>query len=64
MFPLYEIEEGVTRVTYSPEPLRPVTEYLKGQGRYRHLTEESISLIQERIAAEWEQLKYRAIGNK
>ncbi|HEY3277180.1 MAG TPA: pyruvate synthase subunit PorB [Syntrophorhabdaceae bacterium] len=59
MFPLYEIEDGICRVTYSPEPLRPVTEYLKGQGRYRHLTEESTSLIQERITSEWEQLKYR-----
>jgi pyruvate ferredoxin oxidoreductase beta subunit len=59
MFPLYEIEDGMYRVTYSPEPLKPVTDYLKGQGRYRHLTEDSISLIQERIAAEWEQLKYK-----
>ena len=59
MFPLYEIEEGRCRVTYSPEPLRPVKEYLKGQGRYRHLTEESISLIQERITSEWELLKYQ-----
>jgi len=59
MFPLYEIEDGRCRVTYSPEPLRPVKDYLKGQGRYRHLTEESISLIQERITAEWELLKYQ-----
>jgi pyruvate ferredoxin oxidoreductase beta subunit len=59
MFPLYEIEDGMYRVTYSPEPLKPVTDYLKGQGRYKHLTEESISVIQERIAAEWEQLKYK-----
>ena len=59
MFPLYEIEDGTYRVTYSPEPLKPVTDYLKGQGRYRHLTEENTRLIQERVAQEWEQLKYR-----
>jgi pyruvate ferredoxin oxidoreductase beta subunit len=59
MFPLYEIEEGRTRVTYSPEPLRPVKEYLKGQGRYRHLTEDTIGIIQERITSEWESLKYQ-----
>jgi pyruvate ferredoxin oxidoreductase beta subunit len=59
MFPLYEIENGVYRVTYSPEPLRPVKEYLKGQGRYRHLTEENTAVIQERVTTEWEELKYR-----
>jgi len=59
MFPLYEIEDGRCRVTYSPEPLRPVKDYLKGQGRYRHLTEETISVIQERITSEWELLKYQ-----
>lgn len=59
MFPLYEIEDGRTRVTYSPEPLRPVKEYLKGQGRYRHLTEDTIGIIQERITSEWELLKYQ-----
>ncbi len=59
MFPLYEIEDGAWRITYSPDPLRPVTDYLKGQGRYKHLTEETTAVIQERVAAEWEQLKYR-----
>ena len=59
MFPLYEIEDGRCRVTYSPEPLRPVKDYLKGQGRYKHLTEESIGVIQERITSEWELLKYQ-----
>lgn len=58
MFPLYEVENGRWRVTYSPEPLRPVTEYLKGQGRYRHLTEEHVAKIQERISREWEELKF------
>ena len=57
MFPLYEIEDGQYRITYSPEPLKPVTDYLKGQGRYRHLTEETTAFIQDRITAEWDRLK-------
>jgi pyruvate ferredoxin oxidoreductase beta subunit len=57
MFPLYEIEDGLYRVTYSPDPLRPVTDYLKGQGRYKHLTEDTTAIIQDRITAEWEHLK-------
>jgi pyruvate ferredoxin oxidoreductase beta subunit len=59
MFPLYEIEDGRYKITYSPEPLKPVTDYMKGQGRYRHLTEETTAVIQERISAEWEELKYQ-----
>jgi pyruvate ferredoxin oxidoreductase beta subunit len=57
MFPLYEIENGKRRLTYTPEPLKPVTEYMKGQGRYRHLTENTIAVIQERVSREWEELK-------
>jgi len=58
VFPLYEVEDGRYRITYSPEPLRPVANYIKGQGRFRHLKEEDIALIQERTTAEWEELKY------
>ena len=58
VFPLYEVEDGRYRITYSPEPLRPVANYIKGQGRFRHLKEEDIALIQNRTTAEWEELKY------
>lgn len=57
MFPLYEIENGKRRLTYTPEPLKPITEYMKGQGRYRHLTEDTVTVIQERVSREWEELK-------
>ncbi|MCS7281666.1 MAG: pyruvate synthase subunit PorB [Desulfobacterota bacterium] len=55
-FPLYEVENGVFRLTYKPESLIPVKEYMKGQGRFRHLTEKEITEIQERINKEWERL--------
>jgi len=58
VFPLYEVEDGRYKITYSPEPLRPVQDYLKGQGRFRHLKDEDIELIQKRITAQWEELKY------
>ncbi|MGD0234497.1 MAG: pyruvate synthase subunit PorB [Syntrophorhabdales bacterium] len=57
VFPLYEVENGKYRLTYNAEPLRPITEYIKGQGRFRHLTPDSISTIQKRISADWETLK-------
>jgi pyruvate ferredoxin oxidoreductase beta subunit len=57
VFPLYEVENGKYRITYNAEPLRPITDYLKGQGRFRHLTPDSIATIQQRITSEWEALK-------
>lgn len=58
IFPLYEIENGEYRLTYNPEPLRQVGDYLNGQGRFRHLTPKTISKIQEHVRADWEKLKY------
>ena len=63
VFPLYEVENGKYRITYTSEPLRPITDYLKGQGRFRHLTPDSIATIQQRITAEWEALKALSNGS-
>ena len=60
VFPLYEVENGKYRLTFDAEPLRPIKDYLKGQGRFRHLTEDVVSNIQARITAEWEALKAMA----
>jgi pyruvate ferredoxin oxidoreductase beta subunit len=57
MFPLYEVENGNYKMNYSPETLKPVADYLKGQGRFRHLTENEIAKIQERVNFEWAKLK-------
>ena len=57
VFPLYEVENGHYRITYSPEPLRPVTEYIKGQGRFRHLTDDLIAQIQDQVNHDWQELK-------
>ncbi|MFO8164575.1 MAG: pyruvate synthase subunit PorB [Thermodesulfobacteriota bacterium] len=57
VFPLYEVEHGRYRFTGKIERLRPVKEYLKIQGRFRHLSEEMIDTIQKRIVEEYEKLK-------
>lgn len=46
---LYEIERGQLRVTFKPPKRRPVADYLKLQGRFRHLTEEEIAQIQRMV---------------
>ena len=57
VFPLYEVVKGKYRVTFNPEPLRPVKDYLKGQGRFRHLTPDLISDIEKRVIEDWKELK-------
>jgi len=63
VFPLYEVENGKYRLTYNPEPLRPINDYLKGQGRFRHLTPDTIATIQKRITEEWNALKALCNGS-
>jgi len=60
VFPLYEIENGILTLNYDPTPLRPVREYLRLQGRFRHLTEKDIEMIERRVREEYEALKSRA----
>ncbi len=60
VFPLYEVEKGRYRITVDVPALRPVADYLKPQGRFRHLTPELIEKIQSRVTGEWEKLRARA----
>jgi pyruvate ferredoxin oxidoreductase beta subunit len=57
IFPLYEIEEGRYTLNFDFPQLRPVEDYFKLQGRFRHLTKETIAQIQERVSAEYAKLK-------
>jgi len=60
IFPIYEVENGKYKLTFDPPKLRPVTDYLKLQGRFRHLTPEDIDKIQKRVVEEYEKLKAKA----
>ena len=57
VFPLYEMEDGKYSLNYKPPQLRPVIDYLKPQGRFRHLTPELIDKIQQRVSQEYARLK-------
>ena len=56
-FPLYEVEHGKYRMTIDFPKLRPLADYLQGQGRFRHLTPDLIAKIQERVKEEYVALK-------
>jgi pyruvate ferredoxin oxidoreductase beta subunit len=59
VFPLYEVEKGKYRLTLDVGELRPVKEYLKPQGRFRHLTDELVEDIQKRVTEEYNKLKVK-----
>ena len=60
-WPLIEVEEGTWRFTHKPKERKPVKEFLKTQGRFKHLfTEENkhiIDEIQKEIDAQWRRLE-------
>jgi len=57
VFPLYEFENGNYRLTMDFPQLRPLKDYFEGQGRFRHLTPESIAGIEKRVKEEYLSLK-------
>ena len=59
VFPLYEVVNGKYKITVEPSPMRPVQDYLKPQGRFRHLSENDVKEIQERTIREYNALKAR-----
>ena len=56
IFPLYEVEDGEYKLNVNPSKLKPVQDYLKLQGRFRHLSEETIRKIQDRVDGEYSKL--------
>ncbi len=57
IFPLYEIENGNYKLSLDLPQLRPVPDYLKLQGRFRHLSDDIIAKIQTRVTEEYEKLR-------
>jgi pyruvate ferredoxin oxidoreductase beta subunit len=59
-WPLYEIENGVTKITFKPKAKKSIGDFLKPQGRFKHLfkpeNEWILKKIQEDIDREWERL--------
>lgn len=59
-WPLYEVVDGKYKLTYKPSKDVPVTEYIKTQGRFKHLLKPEnkpiLDKIQENVNSEWEKL--------
>jgi pyruvate/2-oxoacid:ferredoxin oxidoreductase beta subunit len=56
VFPLYEVENGIYKINRKTSNPKPVSEYLKPQGRFRHLTDEEVTFIQSEVDKNWRKL--------
>lgn len=59
-WPLYEIVDGKLRITYKPREKKPLEEFLKVQGRFRHLfrpeNQDLLAQLQKEVDEKWEEL--------
>lgn len=59
-WPMYEVENGKYTITYKPPIKLPIEEFLKTQGRFKHLFKEGnkhlIAEIQKIVDNNWEEL--------
>lgn len=66
-WPLIEIENGVWKFTYKPKQRKPVVEFLKPQGRFKHLFKEEnkpiLDEIQKDIDDNWARLERMCEAN-
>jgi pyruvate ferredoxin oxidoreductase beta subunit len=56
VFPLYEVIEGNYIINRKITKPKPVAEYLKKQGRFRHLTDDIIAEIQRQVDEQYDKL--------
>lgn len=60
-WPLFEIENGVTKITSKPKEKKPLVEFLKPQGRFKHMfapgNEWMLEQAQQAVDAYWERLQ-------
>ena len=66
VWPLFEVIDGVWHLSYEPKNKRPVEEYLRLQGRFRHMfkpgNEWMIEAAQQNVDENWEKLLAKCRG--
>ncbi len=66
-WPLYEVDEGEWKLNYRPKEKKPLTEFLKPQGRFRHLlrpgNEHLVQEMQDDVDIQWQRL-LRMVGEE
>jgi pyruvate ferredoxin oxidoreductase beta subunit len=63
VWPLYEVEEGSWRISYTPKKKLPVEDFLRPQGRFRHMFQKGnewmLEEAQTYVDQKWERLLER-----
>ncbi len=63
LWPLYEVENGVYKLSMKPREKLPLEEWLKGQGRFSHLfrpeNADMLKKFQEYVDLKWERLLWK-----
>ncbi len=54
---LAEYENGVYNITYTPKEFTSVSDYIRKQGRFRHLTYADIEIIINSRDKKWEKIR-------
>lgn len=54
-FPLYEVEDGVYKITHKPKKT-PLKDYMMKQGRFRHVPESLVEELDEKLEKDWAML--------
>lgn len=67
-WPLFEIEEGKLKINYKPKEKLPITEWIKHQGRFKHLfeprNEHIIETLQKDVDRKWQELLAKEEADK
>ena len=62
-WPLYEVENGRWRLNYVPKTKLPIEDFLRPQGRFKHLfakgNEHLLEAFQAEVDRRWEELQYK-----
>ena len=62
-WPLFEVEHGKWKLSYEPKKKLPIEDFLKEQGRFKHLfkkgNEDLLVQFQEEVDRRWEDLQYK-----
>ncbi|HCA46653.1 MAG TPA: pyruvate ferredoxin oxidoreductase, partial [Armatimonadetes bacterium] len=64
MWPLYEVEYGVYKITYKPKEKKPIEDFLKPQARFRHLFKGEEGEAIRASIQEWVDWKCEQLLNK
>ena len=59
-YPLYEVVDGRYILSKTGKNLKPVADYLKMQGRFKHLSEQGLAAIQQEVDKRFAELEWLA----